>query len=247
MSFKDLIDTTKLPQHIAIIMDGNGRWAKEHNKPRVYGHKHGVVSVRNIVEGAGEIGLEHLTLYAFSTENWNRPKLEVTALMQLLVNTISKEVNTLHKNGVKLTTIGDMGSLPNNCSNELKKATEKTKNNKGLNLILALSYSSKWEILKAVNHITKDVVNNKLNIDDIDETVMDSYLETKDVPDPELLIRTSGEHRISNFLLWQIAYSELFFSDKLWPDYRKEDLFEAIVNYQQRERRFGLTSDQLSN
>jgi undecaprenyl diphosphate synthase len=247
MSFKELIDTTKLPQHIAIIMDGNGRWAKEHNKPRVYGHKHGVVSVRNIVEGAGEVGLKHLTLYAFSTENWNRPKLEVAALMQLLVNTISKEVDTLHKNGVKLTTIGDLNSLPSNCSNELKKATEKTKNNEGLNLILALSYSSKWEILKAVNSIAKDVANNKLNADDINETVFDSYLETKGIPNPELLIRTSGENRISNFLLWQIAYSELFFSDKLWPDYRKEDLFEAIVNYQKRERRFGLTSDQLSN
>lgn len=247
MSFKNLIDTTRLPQHIAIIMDGNGRWAKDHNKPRVYGHKHGVVSVRNIVEGAGEIGLKYLTLYAFSTENWNRPKLEVTALMQLLVNTISKEVDTLHKNGVKLTTIGDLDSLPNNCSKELERASELTKNNKGLNLILALSYSSKWEILQAVKSIAQDAVDNNLNINKIDETVFDSYLETKNIPDPELLIRTSGEHRISNFLLWQIAYSELYFTNKLWPDYRKEDLFEAIVNYQKRERRFGLTSDQLSN
>jgi len=247
MSFKDLIDKTKLPQHVAIIMDGNGRWAKEHNKPRVYGHKHGVISVRNIVEGAGEIGLKHLTLYAFSTENWNRPKFEVTALMQLLVNTISKEVDTLHKNGVKLTTIGDLNSLPNNCNKELERATELTKNNTGLNLILALSYSSKWEILKAVKSIAKDAVDNNLNIDEINETVFDSYLETKGIPEPELLIRTSGEHRISNFLLWQIAYAEFFFSNKLWPDYRKEDLFEAIVNYQKRERRFGLTSDQLSN
>jgi undecaprenyl diphosphate synthase len=247
MSFKNQIDLTKLPEHIAIIMDGNGRWAKEHNKPRVYGHKHGVLSVRNIVEGAGEVGLKHLTLYAFSTENWNRPKLEVTALMQLLVNTISKEVDTLHKNGVKLTTIGDIGSLPNNCSKELERAAELTKNNKGLNLILALSYSAKWEMLQAVKSIAKDVTEKSLNIDDINETVFESYLETKDIPDPELLIRTSGEHRISNFLLWQIAYSELFFTNKLWPDYRKEDLFEAIVNYQKRERRFGLTSDQLSN
>jgi len=247
MDFKELIDTAKLPDHIAIIMDGNGRWAKEHGKPRVYGHKHGVVSVRNIVEGAGEIGLKHLTLYAFSTENWNRPKLEVTALMQLLVSTISKEVDTLHKNGVKLTTIGDLDSLPNNCSKELKNATEKTKNNKGLNLILALSYSSKWEILNAVKSITKDVVSEKVKEKDINDSLFESYLDTKDIPDPELLIRTSGEHRISNFLLWQIAYAELFFSDKLWPDYRKEDLFEAIVNYQKRERRFGLTSDQLSN
>ena len=171
MSFKNLIDTNKLPQHIAIIMDGNGRWAKEHNKPRVYGHKHGVVSVRNIVEGAGEIGLKHLTLYAFSTENWNRPKLEVTALMQLLVNTISKEVDTLHKNGVRLSTIGDLDSLPNNCSSELKKATDKTKDNKGLNLILALSYSSKWEILQAVKSISKDAVENNIIFNKLFATV----------------------------------------------------------------------------
>lgn len=246
MDFKNQIDLTRLPQHIAIIMDGNGRWAKEQGKPRVYGHKHGVVSVRNIVEGAGEIGLKHLTLYAFSTENWNRPKLEVTALMQLLVNTISKEVDSLHKNGVKLTTIGDIGSLPGNCARELEKATQLTKDNKGLNLILALSYSSKWEITNAIKNISKDVLEDKLNISEINEKLLDEYLQTKSIPDPELLIRTSGEHRISNFLLWQIAYSELFFTNKLWPDYRKEDLFEAIVNYQKRERRFGLTSDQLT-
>ncbi|MGE0561601.1 MAG: isoprenyl transferase [Flavobacteriales bacterium] len=246
MSYKDQIDIQNLPHHIAIIMDGNGRWAKEHNKPRVYGHKKGVLSVRDVVEGAGEIGLKHLTLYAFSTENWNRPKLEVTALMQLLVNTISKEADTLNKNNVRLSTIGDIDSLPSNCSNELKKAINKTENNIGLNLILALSYSSKWEITQAVKHISKDVFENKLSVDDINEKIINEYLNTKNIPDPELLIRTSGEHRISNFLLWQIAYAELLFSPKLWPDYRKEDLFEAIVNYQKRERRFGLTSEQLN-
>lgn len=246
MSYKEQIDIKNLPNHIAIIMDGNGRWAKEHNKPRVYGHKKGVLSVRDIVEGAGEIGLKYLTLYAFSTENWKRPKLEVTALMQLLVNTISKEADTLNKNNVRLTTIGDIDSLPKNCNAELKRAIKKMDNNTGLNLILALSYSSKWEIIQAVKGISKDVLDNKLSIDEINENIIDDYLNTKGIPDPELLIRTSGEHRISNFLLWQIAYSELLFSSKLWPDYRKEDLFEAIVNYQKRERRFGLTSEQLN-
>lgn len=245
MSFRKLIDTTKLPQHIAIIMDGNGRWAKEHNKPRIYGHKHGVKSVRNIVEGAGEIGLKYLTLYAFSTENWNRPKIEVTALMQLLVNTISKEVASLNKNNVRLMAIGDLQSLPNNCHDELQKAIDQTKNNKGLTVVLALSYSAKWEILKAVKNLSQDVAQNKIDAENISEEVFKNYLETKDIPDPELLIRTSGEHRVSNFLLWQIAYAEFYFSNKLWPDYRKEDLFEAIVNYQNRERRFGLTSEQL--
>ena len=245
MSYKDQIDRQKIPNHIAIIMDGNGRWAKEHNKPRVYGHKKGVLSVRDVVEGAGEIGLKHLTLYAFSTENWNRPKLEVTALMQLLVNTISKEADTLNKNNVKLSTIGDINSLPSNCNSELKTSITKTEKNTGLNLILALSYSAKWEITQAVKNITSDVRENKLGINDITENTINKYLNTKDIPDPELLIRTSGEHRISNFLLWQIAYAELLFSPKLWPDYRKEDLFEAVVNYQKRERRFGLTSEQL--
>ncbi len=234
-----------MPQHIAIIMDGNGRWAKEHNKPRVYGHKHGVKSVRNIVEGAGEIGLKYLTLYAFSTENWSRPKLEVTALMQLLVNTISKEVESLNKNNVRLMAIGDLKSLPNNCNDELQKAIDKTKNNTGLTVVLALSYSAKWEIVDAVKKITNDVVDGKVKIEDISETLLSNYLSTQNIPDPELLIRTSGENRISNFLLWQIAYAELYFSEKLWPDYRKEDLFEAIVNYQNRERRFGLTSEQI--
>jgi undecaprenyl diphosphate synthase len=245
MSCKDQIDKQNIPNHIAIIMDGNGRWAKEHSKPRVYGHKKGVLSVRDVVEGAGEIGLKHLTLYAFSTENWNRPKLEVAALMQLLVNTIGKEADTLNKNNVKLSTIGDIDSLPTNCNRELKKAITKTEKNTGLNLILALSYSAKWEITQAVKNIANDVLENKLSATNITENTINEYLNTKNIPDPELLIRTSGEHRISNFLLWQIAYAELLFSPKLWPDYRKEDLFEAIVNYQKRERRFGLTSEQL--
>lgn len=246
MDYKSELNREQLPNHVAIIMDGNGRWAKEHCQPRIFGHKKGVVSVRSIVEGAGEIGLKYVTLYAFSTENWNRPKVEVAALMQLLVNTISKEVNDLHKNNVRLLTIGDLDSLPGSCNKELQSAVEKTKNNTGLSLVLALSYSSKWEITEAIKNIASDVKDNKLSIENIEETLIDNYMATKDIPNPELLIRTSGEHRISNFLLWQIAYSELYFTDKLWPDFRKENLFEAILDYQQRERRFGLTSEQLN-
>lgn len=247
MDYKSLINTTNLPQHIAIIMDGNGRWAKEHGKARIFGHKHGVKSVRSVVEGAGEIGLKYLTLYAFSTENWNRPKVEVAALMQLLVNTISSEVAELNKNNVKLITIGDLDSLPNNCGKEMEKAIEKTKNNTGLTLVLALSYSSKWEITKAVKDIAKKVKLGELSENEITEQIVDNHLQTANIPDPELLIRTSGERRISNYLLWQIAYAELYFTEKLWPDFTKEDLFEAVVNYQKRERRFGLTSEQLKN
>ncbi len=243
---KEKINLEKLPTHVAIIMDGNGRWAKDHSKPRIYGHKKGVVSVRSVVEGAGEIGLKFLTLYAFSTENWKRPKLEVNALMQLLVSTISKEADRLNKNNVRLLAIGDLESLPGNCNNELKKAIEKTSQNTGLSLVLALSYSSKWEITQAIKLIAKDVAHKKIHVDDINEQLINNYLNTKNIPEPELLIRTSGEHRISNFLLWQIAYSELLFAEKLWPDYRKEDLFDAIINYQKRERRFGLTSEQLT-
>ncbi len=247
MDYKSLINISKLPSHIAIIMDGNGRWAKEHNKPRIFGHKNGVLSVRNIVEGAGEIGLKYLTLYAFSTENWNRPKVEITALMQLLVATLSKEFSALNKNNVRLLAIGDLKSLPSDCEKELLKAIENTKNNTGLSLVLALSYSSRWEIVNAVKKITTDVVENRLSIEDINEKTFQNYIETSSIPDPELLIRTSGELRISNFLLWQIAYSELYFTEKLWPDFNKNDLFEAIVNYQKRERRFGKTSEQLIN
>ncbi|PKP51727.1 MAG: isoprenyl transferase [Bacteroidetes bacterium HGW-Bacteroidetes-12] len=247
MNLVDKIDKSKLPQHIAIIMDGNGRWAKEHHKPRVFGHKNGVKSVRSVVEGAAEIGVKFLTLYAFSTENWKRPKLEVTALMQLLVNTISKEINDLDKNNVRLLTIGNIESLPKDCYNELLYAKEKTKNNTGLSLVLALSYSSKWEITDAIKKIAWEVENKKLSSDSIDESTLDNYLNTFNMPDPEFLIRTSGEHRISNFLLWQIAYAELYFTNKHWPDFRKEDLFEAIFDFQNRERRFGLISEQIKN
>lgn len=247
MGNKPLINTSKLPKHIAIIMDGNGRWAKEHGKARIFGHKHGVKSVRDVVEGAGEIGLEYLTLYAFSTENWNRPKVEVAALMQLLVSTISNEVSELNKNNVRLLTIGDIKSLPGNCEKELGKAIDQTKKNTGLTLILALSYSSKWEITEAVKKIANEVKQGIIDIEAINTEMVANHLQTADVPDPELLIRTSGEYRISNYLLWQIAYSELYFTDKLWPDFSKEDLFEAIINFQQRERRFGLTSEQLKN
>lgn len=247
MDFKSQLNINEVPNHIAIIMDGNGRWAKSHNKPRVFGHKKGVVSVRNVVEGAGEIGVKYLTLYAFSTENWNRPKVEVAALMQLLVATISNEVSSLNKNNVRLLTIGDLKSLPGNCERELEKAKEKTKNNTGLSLVLALSYSSKSEIVRAVKKIANDVVKNEVKIDAINDNLINDYLDTANVPSPELLIRTSGEYRLSNFLLWQIAYSELYFTNKYWPDFTKEDLFEAVFDYQNRERRFGLTSEQIKN
>lgn len=247
MGNKPLINISTLPKHIAIIMDGNGRWAKEHGKARIFGHKHGVKSVRDVVEGAGEIGLKYLTLYAFSTENWNRPKVEVAALMQLLVSTISNEVTELNKNNVRLVTIGDIKSLPGNCERELEKAIEQTKNNTGLTLVLALSYSSKWEITEAIKKIASKVEKGDMSIDEINPCTVDAHLQTAQIPDPELLIRTSGEHRISNYLLWQIAYSELYFTEKLWPDFSKEDLFAAILNYQNRERRFGLTSEQLKN
>lgn len=247
MEYKSQINISNLPNHIAIIMDGNGRWAKEHGKARIFGHKHGVKSVRSVVEGAGEIGLKYITLYAFSTENWNRPKVEVAALMQLLVSTISNEVAGLNKNNVRLLAIGDLKSLPGNCERELEKAMEQTKNNDGLTLVLALSYSSKWEITEAVKKIAQKSKDGVINIDDISSTTIDEHLQTAQIPDPELLIRTSGEHRISNYLLWQIAYSELYFTDKLWPDFSKEDLFKAIFDYQKRERRFGMTSEQLKN
>lgn len=239
------LDLTKLPQHIAIIMDGNGRWAKERGQDRVYGHHEGVLSVRNIVNACGEIGIKYLTLYAFSTENWNRPKEEVNALMELLVNTIRKEIDELKKNNVRLHVIGDILSLPEICQKELEEAKEITAMNDGVNLILALSYSSRWEIIEATKNIVKDVVAGKLNIDTIDDTVFHKYLNTAAFPDPELMIRTSGEHRISNYLLYQLAYSELYFTDTHWPEFRKEHLIEALINYQQRERRFGKTSEQL--
>jgi len=245
MSFKEKIDTERLPKHIAIIMDGNGRWAKEKGKLRVFGHQNGVKAVRDTVEAAAEIGIEYLTLYAFSTENWKRPTFEVTALMELLVATINKETKTLMENDVRLNAFGDLKSLPSRCYNELMEAIDKTKDNKRLTLNLALSYSSRWELVHMSQLIAEKVKNNELKPEEINEDTINSLLCTTGMPDPELLIRTSGEHRISNFLLWQIAYSELYFTETFWPDFRREHLYQAIVDFQQRERRFGMTSEQV--
>ncbi len=242
---KEDINPAQLPLHVAIIMDGNGRWAKEKGKLRVFGHQNGVKAVRDTVEAAAELGIQHLTLYAFSTENWNRPKFEVNALMELLVSTINKETKTLMENNIRLNAIGDLEQLPSSCLRELKEAILKTSGNTRMTLHLALSYSSKWEIVEAMKKIATKVKNNEISLDEINDVMVDNHLTTHGIPDPELLIRTSGEHRISNFLLWQIAYAELFFTDKLWPDFRKEDLYEAIVDYQSRERRFGKTSEQV--
>jgi len=236
---KSLIDLNNLPQHIAVIMDGNGRWAKKQGAKRIFGHRNAVEAVRQTTEACADLGIKYLTLYAFSTENWNRPKIEVRGLMELLVFTIKKETSTLTKNNVKLTAIGEITALPKNCQLELKESMELTKNNNGLNLILALSYSGRWEILKAVKDLLKDVKKDAIGLEDINYDIFSDYLCTKNIPDPELLIRTSGEMRISNFLLWQIAYTELYITDVLWPDFRKENLYEAIVAYQKRERRFG--------
>lgn len=244
-SIKDKINTDNLPQHVAIIMDGNGRWAKKRGEIRTFGHEHGVVAVRETVEAAAELGIAYLTLYAFSTENWNRPKEEVDALMSLLVRTIHNENDTLNKNNIRLWAIGDLQSLQEDCYKELMSSIEATKNNNRMTLILALSYSSRWEISHAAKLMAKDIEAKKITSDDIDQDLISSYLTTKDIPDPSLLIRTSGEYRISNFLLWQIAYSELYFTETLWPDFRKEDLYKALVSYQNRERRFGKTSEQL--
>ena len=235
------IDATNLPKHIAITMDGNGRWAKSKGKLRIFGHKNGVKAVRDTVEGAAEIGIEYLTLYAFSSENWNRPEKEVNALMTLLVSAINKETKTLMDNNIRLSTIGDTNKLPSKAQKELQEAISKTKDNTRMNLVLALSYSGRGEILNAIQNIIKD----RKEPEEINEVTFQQYLTTKSVPDPELLIRTSGEYRISNFLLWQIAYSELYFTDTLWPDFRRADLYKAILNYQTRERRFGKTTEQL--
>ncbi|MFA6056626.1 MAG: isoprenyl transferase [Taibaiella sp.] len=245
MDSKSLIDITHLPGHIAIIMDGNGRWAKEKGEDRIHGHQQGVISVREVVEGCGEIGIKYLTLYAFSTENWNRPKYEVDALMELLVSTIRREVDDLKKNNVKLLVIGDFASLPEICQQELNEGMEITAECTGLKLILALSYSARWEITRAARQIAEAAAKGSLKPEDIDTEMFNSFLCTKDYPDPELMIRTGGEHRISNFLLYQLAYTELYFTDIHWPDFRKNHLFDAILNYQQRERRFGKTSEQV--
>lgn len=246
MDLKAQIDQTKLPRHIAVIMDGNGRWAKQHGKMRIFGHQNGVKAVRETTEAAAELGVEYLTLYAFSTENWGRPASEVNALMTLLVTTIRKELKTLTKNNIRLQAIGDIKNLPPKCYKELLEAIELTKDNTRMTLVLALNYSARWEIMQAVNNIAQAAKDDNLQPGSITETTFEAHLSTADIPDPELLIRTSGETRISNFLLWQIAYCELYFTPIFWPEFRKENLYEAILNFQQRERRFGKISEQVS-
>lgn len=239
------IDKNRLPRHIAIIMDGNGRWAKEQGHDRLFGHYQGVESVRNIVEGSAELGIEYLTLYAFSTENWDRPQYEVIGLMELLVKTIRGEVETLRKNNIRLHVIGDMNMLPEYAHKELEEAIDFTKESTGLNLIMALSYSGRWELLNAVKNIAFEVKKGNIEVEDIDQNTLQRYLCTTNFPDPELMIRTSGEFRISNFLLYQLAYAELYFTNVRWPEFRKDNLYEAILDFQGRERRFGKTSEQL--
>ncbi|MBM3436336.1 MAG: isoprenyl transferase [Bacteroidetes bacterium] len=245
MDLKDKIDKDKLPKHIAVIMDGNGRWAKQRGRLRTFGHRQGVRSVRETAEAAAEIGIKYLTLYAFSTENWKRPKSEVNALMNLLVKTIHKETKTLHDNKISLKAIGNLDSLPEVTRRELFEAIKDTRHHQRMTMILALSYSSRWEIVNSALTLAKKIEAGEITSADINEQFFESCLTTHAIPDPELLIRTSGEYRISNFLLWQIAYSELYFTPKLWPDFRKEDLYEAILDYQKRERRFGKTSEQI--
>jgi len=245
MSLKTQIIPNKVPQHVAIIMDGNGRWAQQQGELRIFGHTNGVESVRAAITASVEIGVEFLTLYAFSTENWNRPKEEIDALMNLLVQSITQELDSMNEQGVKLETIGDIDNLPKSCQLALKDAIDKTKNNDKLTLILALSYSSRWEITNAITKIALQIEENKLSSNEINEDLISSYLSTSNFPDPELLIRTSGENRISNFLMWQLAYTELFFTDILWPDFDKECFYKAILDFQKRERRFGKTTEQL--
>lgn len=238
-SYKDKIDKTRLPKHIAIIMDGNGRWAKERGYDRIFGHQNGVTSVRETTEAAAEIGIEYLTLYAFSTENWNRPQSEVDALMELLIDTIEKETPTLNKNNVRLMAIGDLSRLPEGAAAKLQRCITQTSENTGLTLVLALSYSARWEITTALKNICREVLAGTYSIDEINDELISKHLTTDSIPDPDLMIRTSGEERISNFLLWQIAYSELYFTKTHWPAFRKENFYEAICEFQQRERRFG--------
>jgi len=247
MSLKSKINTEFLPKHVAIIMDGNGRWAKKQGFKRVLGHKKGVDAVRQTLEAATELGIEVLTLFAFSTENWNRPKFEVDTLMNLLVSSLKKEIKTFQKNNVKLQTIGNIDKLPKKAQKELKETIEITKNNNKIILNLALNYGAREEIVNATKSISKKIVNNDLKIEEIDENIINSHLYTFNLPNVDFLIRTSGEKRISNFLLWQIAYAELYFTNVLWPDFNKEEFYEAILNYQSRERRFGKTSEQIEN
>lgn len=246
MTLQDQIDKSRLPRHLAVIMDGNGRWAKKKGLFRSLGHEKGSQAVREIVETCAELPIPYLTLYAFSTENWNRPKFEVDTLMKLLVSSLKKEIKTLEENNIKLNAIGNLDALPNKARRELLDVIEKTKTNSRMTLTLALSYGSREEITKTIKEISLKVKNNLISPSNIDESVINNHLYTRDLPDVDLLIRTGGEHRISNFLLWQIAYAELYFTDTLWPDYRKDHLFEAILNYQNRERRFGKTSEQLN-
>lgn len=245
MSLKEKIKKDKLPLHIAVIMDGNGRWAQQRGNQRIFGHKNGVAAVRDTVEAAAELGLEYLTLYAFSTENWNRPRTEIDALMSLLVTTINKETKTLLDNNVRLLTIGDIDNLPASVSAKLRIAMKKTSVCTGLKLVLALSYSARWEIVNAVRNIALKIEKGELKSADIDRYLFEQFLGTAGIPEPELLIRTSGEYRLSNFLLWQMAYTELYFTGTLWPDFRREDFYKAIINFQNRERRFGKTSRQI--
>lgn len=246
-SLKDRIDLSRLPQHVAVIMDGNGRWAKEHGKPRVWGHRNGVKAVREITEAAAELGISWLTLYAFSTENWNRPPLEVNALMDMLVSTIRDELETMNRNNIRLATIGDASKLPPGTRKALAEGVENTRNNTRMTLTLALNYSARWEITEAMRNACRMAARQELNPESIDEAMVSSWLSTAKMPDPELLIRTSGEFRISNFLLWQIAYTELYFSNVYWPDFDRELFYTAILDYQKRERRFGKISEQLTH
>ena len=245
MDLIDSIDKTNLPKHLAIIMDGNGRWAKQQGFLRAFGHENGTKSVKKTITTCAKLGIEYLTLYAFSTENWNRPRLEVEALMKILINSLKKELNTLQENNIKLNAIGNLEKLPKNAQKELLDVIDKTKNNTRLTLTLALSYGSREELVNAVRIISDKVKNNIISIDTIDDSIINEHLYTQNLPDVDLLIRTSGEHRISNFLLWQIAYAELYFTNVLWPDFKDQDLYEAIISYQKRERRFGKTSEQI--
>ena len=245
MSLKDEIDITNLPKHLSIIMDGNGRWAKKQGLLRALGHERGTKSVKEIIKSCAKLGIENLTLYAFSSENWNRPKIEVDTLMKILVRSLKKELKTLQDNDIKLNTIGNFQKLPKSAQDELQDVIEKTKHNSRMVLTLALSYGSREEIVNAVRNISDKVKNNIISIDSIDDSIINEHLYTRNLPEVDLLIRTSGEHRISNFLLWQIAYAELYFTDVLWPDFKEQDLYEAIISYQKRERRFGKTSEQI--
>lgn len=247
MSFENKIRKDRLPKHVAIIMDGNGRWAKQRNEHRIVGHQHGVEAVRETVETAGELGISYLTLYAFSTENWNRPEDEILGLMEILVDAIEHETPTLMKNNVRLKAIGNLESMPEKVRNKLNESINKTAKNTGLTLVLALSYSSQWEIVNAVKNIAAKVDNDTINVDAIDNDMFANHLTTAGIPDPELMIRTSGELRISNFLLWQLAYAELYFTSVFWPDFTKEEFYKALLDYQNRERRFGKTSEQLND